>query len=450
MGSVGQEFQAGVFFAGGAILLVVLLLAVWRLLRRWAAGRLIVPRHGNILRLAAAGAARRPGRSTLAIGLIASAFFLIVAVGAFRQDPTGEKPNLHGSNGGFSLFVQTELPVYHDLGNAAARENLGFTVEELRLLERCKIFSLRVRGGDDASCLNVYRPGQPRLLGLPDALVERGGFAWADAPRTDTNKKDPWRALQGTSPRGIPVVLESNTAKYALHVGGRGTTFQIEDEQGRPVDVEIAGLLAGSLFQGDLLLDESALLRLYPNTSGYGVFLVAMPQEDGLQDDALGKNVAIVQAALRRVLQDHGATVETTGRRLASLAVVQNTYLSTFQSLGSLGLLLGTFGLAAVLMRNMVERRGELALLRAVGFRRSLLARMVAYENCMLLLAGLGCGIVAAMLGVLPELISGEAVVPWSWLLVTIIRVMIFGILAGMLAFWLVISSPLMKALRQE
>ncbi len=111
---------------------------------------------------------------------------------------------------------------------------------------------------------------------------------------------------------------------------------------------------------------------------------------------------------------------------------------------------MGTFGLAAVLMRNMVERRGELALLRAVGFRRGLLARMVAYENCMLLLGGLGCGIVAAMLGVLPELISGEAVVPWSWLLVTIIRVMIFGILAGMVAFWLVISSPLMKALRQE
>ncbi len=457
LAGVGQEFQAGAFFAAGAILLAVLLLAVWNLLRRWSAAGLVVPRHGNILRLAAADAARHPGRSTLAMGLIAAAFFLIVAVGAFRQDPTGEKPNLHGANGGFSLFVQTELPVYHDLGDAAARNNLGFTEAELRLLGRCKIFSLRLRGGDDASCLNVYRPGQPRLLGLGDSLIERGGFAWADAPKTETDTKtnNPWRAIQGKSRGAIPVVLESNTAKYALHVGGRGTTFQIEDEQGRPLDVEIAALLAGSLFQGDLLLHESALLRLYPNTSGYGVFLIAVPQDDGPeddgpQDDGLDNNVAIVQAAMRRVLQDHGATVETTGRRLASLAVVQNTYLSTFQSLGSLGLLLGTFGLAAVLMRNMVERRSELALLRAVGFRRSLLARMVAYENCILLLGGLGCGITAAMLAVWPQLVSGEAVVPWSWLLVTIIMVMIFGILAGMVAFWLVISSPLMKALRQE
>lgn len=445
LGSVGQEFQAGAFFAGGAILLVVLLLVVWKLLRRWAAGRLIEPRHGNILRLAAAGAARHPGRSTLAIGLIATAFFLIVAVGAFRQDPTAEKPNLYGGNGGFSLFVQTELPVYHDLGNAAARKNLGFTEAELRLLGRCTIFSLRTHGGDDASCLNVYRPGQPRLLGLPNAFIERGGFAWADAPKTETETKNPWRAIQDESGRKVPVVLERNTAKYALHVGGRGTIFPIEDEQDKVVDVEIVGLLAASLFQGDLLMGESALLRLFPGTSGYGVFLVEVPP-----DDELDKNIAIVQAALGRVFEDHGATVETTGQRLATLAVVQNTYLSTFQSLGSLGLLLGTFGLAAVLVRNMVERRGELALLRAVGFRRSLLARMVAYENCILLLGGLGCGITAAMLAVLPQLISGEAAVPWSFLLVTIIEVMVFGILAGMVAFWIVISWPLMKTLRQE
>ncbi len=449
LGSVGQEFQAGAFFAAGAILLIVLLLAVWKLLRRWAAGRLIVPRRGNVLRLAAAGVARRPGRSTLAIGLIASAFFLIVAVGAFRQDPSGEKPNLNSSNGGFSLFVQTELPLYHDLGNPSARKNLGFTAAELQLLDRCKIFSLRVHGGDDASCLNVYRPGQPRLLGLPDALIRRGGFVWADLPETDSKsyryKKNPWRAIEGKRRLGIPVVLERNTAKYSLHVGGLRSTFKIENEQGRPLDVQIAGLLAASLFQGDLLMQENDLLWQYPNTTGYGVFLVDIPQ-----DSEYEKNVVIVQTALRRVLEDYGATVETTGQRLATLAVVQNTYLSTFQSLGGLGLLLGTFGLAAVLMRNMVERRGELALLRAVGLRRSLLARMVAYENCMLLLGGLGCGITAAMLAVLPHLISGEAVVPWGWLLLTTIRVAIFGILAGMVAFWIVISSPLMKALRQE
>ncbi len=53
--------------------------------------------------------------------------------------------------------------------------------------------------------------------------------------------------------------------------------------------------------------------------------------------------------------------IESTRSRLMNLMAVQNTYLSTFQSLGGLGLILGTFGLAVVQLRSAMERRGELA-----------------------------------------------------------------------------------------
>ena len=37
--------------------------------------------------------------------------------------------------------------------------------------------ALRARGGDDASCLNLYQARQPRLLGIPDSLIaSHGGF----------------------------------------------------------------------------------------------------------------------------------------------------------------------------------------------------------------------------------------------------------------------------------
>ena len=62
-----------------------------------------------------------------------------------------------------------------------------------------------------------------------------------------------------------------------------------------------------------------------------------------------------------------GAVATGTAERLASFHRVENTYLSTFQALGGFGLLLGTVGLATVLMRNVLERRRELALLGAVG-----------------------------------------------------------------------------------
>ena len=67
---------------------------------------------------------------------------------------------------------------------------------------------------------------------------------------------------------------------------------------------------------------------------------------------------------------------------------MENTYLSTFQTLGGLGLLLGTVGLATVLLRNVLERRRELALLGAVGYRRRHFLLMVMAENALLLAAG--------------------------------------------------------------
>ena len=55
--------------------------------------------------------------------------------------------------------------------------------------------------------------------------------------------------------------------------------------------------------------------------------------------------------------------------------------LGTFQVLGGLGLLLGSVGLGVVVLRNVLERRGELAVLLAVGFRKRTLQRLLLIEN---------------------------------------------------------------------
>ena len=99
-----------------------------------------------------------------------------------------------------------------------------------------------------------------------------------------------------------------------------------------------------------------------------------------------------VSTALEDRLSDFGFDVVSTDERLANFHRVENTYLSTFQMLGGLGLALGTFGMAAVLLRNVFERRRELALLRAVGYNSSHFAAMVITENVLMLVLRPGCG----------------------------------------------------------
>jgi ABC-type antimicrobial peptide transport system permease subunit len=80
----------------------------------------------------------------------------------------------------------------------------------------------------------------------------------------------------------------------------------------------------------------------------------------------------------------------------------RRTRISTFQALGGLGLLLGTVGLAAVLIRNALERRREMALLGAVGYRRPHVLAIVLAENVLLLGWGLVVGAVCALVAIAP------------------------------------------------
>ena len=124
--------------------------------------------------------------------------------------------------------------------------------------------------------------------------------------------------------------------------------------------------------------------------------------------------------------------------------------LLTFQSLGGLGLLLGTFGLAAVQLRSVLERRGELALMRAAGLRRRTLAAMVMWENGLLLVGGLATGLVAALVAILPHMFSGAAMIPWDSLAGILGLILLVGLLVGLAGVRAVLTTPLLPALRGD
>ena len=140
------------------------------------------------------------------------------------------------------------------------------------------------------------------------------------------------------------------------------------DEQGRAFKLRLVGAVANSILQGSLLIDEAEFVKRFPGESGYRMFLM----------DAPSNAVSQVSATLSRALQDTGLELTPAAERLNAFNAVQNTYLGTFQILGGLGLLLGSAGLGVVVLRNVLERRGELGLLVAVGFRRRLLQRLVS------------------------------------------------------------------------
>jgi ABC-type antimicrobial peptide transport system permease subunit len=435
------EAQAGAFLGCGAAVLAAVLLLVRQQLRGGAEGVGIL---GSLPlgRLALRSAARNPSRSLLTLALVAAAGFLIVALSAFRLDPS------RSGSGGFEFVAQSAQAIHVDLNDPNAREEL--MADDAKLLEGGTILSLRLQPGDDASCRNLYQSTQPRVLGVPAAMVEyyndpsHTPFTWAiSAAALPEERQNPWRLLSGehSAREPVPVVIDQNTALYSLHLyGGAGEVFEVTYPGEQKVEFKVLGLLSGSVLQGSLLIGEADFKRLFPQTSGYRYFLVAPPPDHADQ----------AAAALEEHLSDQGFDVQRSRDILADLMAVQNTYLSTFQALGALGLVLGTFGLAAVQLRSVLERRGELGLLRAAGFRKSRLARLVMLENLVLLFGGLAIGILAALVAVLPHMLLGGARPPWIELAMMLSLVAVVGCVVGFIAVRGALKTPVIAALRGE
>ncbi len=425
----------GAFFGIGALLLLAALAAMHLALQR-AVGMPDAPR--SLGRLAMRSAAANRGRSLLLAGLLAAATFVIVTVAANSIDFSGIDVHDRASGtGGFSLLATSSVPLRFDPATREGRDNLGFLPAEQEVLEGVEIISLMRSPGEDISCLNIARPTHPRLLGIGRAMVERDGFRVVTADEPPGG--NPWRLLgEEDSEDGVPAFGDQASVTWQLH-SGLGRRYAIPTPAGE-VQLRFVGLLAGSIFQSDLLVSEAELRRLYPQVGGPSFFLIDAPA---------GREEAVA-GALRSALGEMGVQVRSTREVLNEFISVQNTYLMMFLALGGLGLVLGTIGLVAVIVRSAFERRGEFALMLATGFARVHLTRLLVIENAGLLVTGMLAGTLTALVAVAPHLTSAQAKVNWSALVAVLAAILVVGLAACVVGARAAVRGRLIDALRTE
>ena len=434
--ATGQTRNAAIFGSAGPALLIGLL-AAFALFLGGTVGGLRRPGTAALLRMAAANGARNRSRSILSATLVAAASFMIVTVAAFHEDFATAELGRDSGTGGYALWAESDVPILHDLDSREGRFELGVPRDAEAALTDARITALRLLPGDDTSCLNLYQPREPRLLGVPDEMIARGGFRFANMIQEAEN---PWTLLENEIEENvIPAIGDVNSTQYILKLG-LGEDLAMENGHGEPIRLRLVANLKTSIFQSELLISQDHFERHFPDLPGTSVFLVETPAETSGE----------VTQVLESSLSAYGFDAFPTAEKLADFHAVQNTFLSTFRTLGGLGLLLGTVGLAIVLLRNVIERGGELAALRAFGFRRRTLTWMVLVENALLLGAGLAIGTVAALVTAGPHLLEAGSTVPWSQILGTLAGILLFGLLACAVTSVGALRVPLLSALKAE
>jgi ABC-type antimicrobial peptide transport system permease subunit len=348
-------------------------------------------------RLAALNGARRPIRSLVVVGSLAAGLFLVVSVTAFQKHGGDEWRKRSSGTGGYAFWIETTTAVHR---SSAADSNADILKLGDQRAQLGEILPFRIGKGDDASCFNLNSVSRPRLLATDtSALEQRAAFTIKSAaPGIEPS----WKALrEGDALRAF---IDETTLLWVLKKKP-GDRIEYTDEQGKTFPVEIAGTLDGTVFQGSFIVDEQRFLERYPSTGGYQLFLADAPGD-------LAKTRGILQQALT----DLGATVITTSERLAAFHSVENTYISIFNVLGGLGVILGAAGLGLLTARNLTERRNEFHQLHQIGISRKIICSLVFRETRRSIFWAVGIGLVAAVVSILPALPKTGLLTTLGWI----------------------------------
>ncbi len=446
--SQDHELKALKFFGAGGLVLTSGLFFLGAFLRY--VHKIMVFGHGfdGLARLALRNMARNKTRSLLTAGLLSSAAFLIIAVEPFRKEADSNTGKNSGT-GGFSIVVETNIPVLSGLDGPSGIETILDGVQKSNrgnpqrarqqvdrfknVLKDVQVYSLRFNPGDDASCLNLFAPSKPRILGVPNSLQQRGGFLFSATSEANEN---PWNLLDSSNPL-VNAFVEKNTVEWMIH-SGLGKDYKIQDGSGKDELLKFAGLFQGSFFQSEILIGESQFLKFFPQQQGYQYFLI----------DADSKDLSEIEEAFKIGLSDYGAKVSKTKDLVERFASVENAYLSMFQGLGTIGLLIGTMGVAAVLARSVWERRAELGLLSALGFTQGDVVLVMVLEHALLLFLGLGIGTLAALVSVLP--LEHSTATRWGVLALLQAGMFFFGLMVCIASLWSIRTNNFVAAMRKE
>ncbi len=351
----------------------------------------------DLAHLARLNTARRPTRSLVVVGSLAAGLFLVVSVTAFQKHGGGDWKKRASGSGGFAFWIETTTAVHRSSAADSTADILKLGDQRERLGD---ILPFRVGTGDDASCFNLNSVARPRLLATNTAALEtRGSFTIkSTAPGIEPS----WKSLREGD--ALRAYIDETTLMWVLKKKP-GDRIDYTDEQGNTFPVEIAGTLEGSVFQGSFIVDEQRFLQRYPSTGGYQLFLADTPV-------ALDETRSILQKSLT----DLGATVTTTADRLAAFNSVENTYISIFNVLGGLGVILGAAGLGIVTARNLAERKNEFTQLHQIGISKKILRSLIIRETRQFILWAIGIGLLAAVISILPALPQTGRLVTLGWI----------------------------------
>ncbi len=386
-------FGPELFISGGLVMVLGAIMAVMyntasinRLLRPIYSGRrgLTV-----VFKTALSYPGNRRFRTAATVAMFALVLFTVVTIAFLASMQTAALDKYVTENsGGYDVITQTTLPVSDLASRVLNDQNLASKVSAVLPFNNTFLSSIR-----DTTLQHDF--GSQIAIGADPSAVGASNFYTTNTFKMQNmtsdykTSADVWNAVTAAGSSrvvwsfGFVNVRGPPTTEA---VPNPGDTLQLILRLPNGTDVSrqvtVAGVMNGVFFTGIVTTNQFLKDSFQVGAGNLGFVKVAS-----------GVDPTVVSNVLKHDFARLGMQTTVIAVVLGQFIQVGQSFLGIFEGFLALGLIVGIAGLGIIAIRSVVERRKEIGILRAIGFRRRMILASFLLENSYVALLGIMIGV---------------------------------------------------------
>lgn len=303
------------------------------------------------------------------------------------------------TSGGFDVIAYTSTsPIMSDPWqqlNQTGSPLLGSNVSAMVSMP-VSMATMNYTTVDSATHQTVYAEKRYQVIGFDSQLYTVGDYPLADYNHTMySSDTQVWQAVQSNS--SLVILDGSLRPQTGLGAGfGPDTATDSGIQVGQVIafinplgtvyNLTVAGFMKQSALQGAFMGEQTVRAEFL--AQGYSLLLVKF--QAGL--DTGTQAVLLEKSFLANGLQT--IDVQALARQITSLI---NSMFTLFEAFLAMGLIIGISGLGIITIRSIHERRIEIGMMRAIGYRKRMVVANFAIESAFISLLGILIGTILGM-----------------------------------------------------
>jgi putative ABC transport system permease protein len=390
----------------------------------------VTPKGRAVVEVAVAHPMNKGFRTGMTVSMFSLILFIVVLFSIFFSVFT---PNLAKQGGGYDLMATSSVPVrdLHNLSFGGGGGGLPVKYDTLNdKVEYVDPLAMYTFWGNfylNTTEVPTYGPPFHYMIGVDANFTTHEKYTMKDRDKKYASDAEAWAAVMKDP--DLAVIDSTSTGTNVPIKVGDVVSLPPYSGANRTKGYRIAAILDELLFQG-LFVNRDGLFRDFKEVRGNNVFLMKVkPGEDqrqvahSLEADfkVLGFNVVVVADALKAYTQAEG------------------NIFQLFEMYMSLGLVIGIAALGVISVRAVIERKQEIGIMRALGYRRSMVLGTFVIEMMFITILGIVIGVGIGWLagyGIWKASMEGLGVaftVPWNRIGMTVGITLIAALLCTIL-----------------